>query len=382
MGLLDWLTEGIGSMGGSGSPSPPPMPPMQQTGADGPPATPPLTFQRPEFARDRPMPQGTDPMTAGGDTPNGPGLTPPPVPMPMPRPPGADAGSAALPPAATPSSGTGMPPGPPTSLAPGLPGPSAPQGGPLSRMLGLNPNPMRTVVGSLGAGLTAAGNSAGKSPAQALFSGAGASLEGGQKTDDKTLEQQQKYLAQAIAAKQAGNTELSNQYLNMYRIAQTEKLKQDALDKANGTDAKTGINTPEALYLSAVQRTNADPRLSLLRDQVRAGTAPANAPQLMSEMRDKILKEHMGNLKLSQKDADKVAKQPGMSMENPIKPKSQADLDGVKPGQWVVGPDGQAMQKKVKPAVGSPGAATPAVSGGALDPAASADPEAASAEAD
>lgn len=412
-GLLDWLSEGIGSsMGGSMSPLPQadnlptrPPPPVQQTGPDMPlpPGADPMTAggptpngpglpyapgSDPMTAGGTQFPPGMDPMTAGGSPPNGPGLPPlPQVPMPMARPPGADAGPAALPPSAMPTSGTGMPPGPPTSLMPpNLAPPLAPAGGgangPLGRLLGLDRNTEGRMRGSLGAGLKAAGENMHK-PGLAAFAGSmGSGIEGGKGADDKTTDQQTKYLTQAIAAAKSGNENALNIARTKLALAQAKTAEEGDPEKTALTVARTRestararkleegggkasvVNSPEQLYLRAIGATNSDGKLSLLKNAYiqasKDGQQDTPAAKAAKEAYEKAYDEtrdgHLKTLGVDPKIASKIGKQAGFSADNPIPSTglTKEKFDALPVGAYFVNPKDQRLLIKQPPAGANP----------------------------
>lgn len=394
-GLLDWLSDAIGgvgnaatdptTMGAMSSAGTPPVAPPQ------PPAPDPSQGQQPPM-----MPPGPAPQL-GPDSPQNPMGGP--VPMPMARPP--EAGPGAPPPPSNrgplqwtpPPIGSGGAPGPsvtaPSQSAPPVPivppggGPGLPPGasstegmgappssgpgpqarGILGRALGLDPNTERRLSGGLAAGFKAAGNSSGKSPFQALASGAGATLEGGDQADDKTTDKQSKYLDQAIKAAQMGDTRQLNQARTQLALAQTQMTLQ-------GKGGNSVVNSDQQLYLRAQGATNQDANLKILKSQydkiaMERGASSPEAKAAMDAYQktyDDTLNGHLGRLGLDPKAAAKIGKQPGMTQDNPVekgKLTSQEAFDKLPPGSWFVNPkDGKILQKPLAPI--APGAAQPA----------------------
>lgn len=395
MGLLDWLTDGAGSAMGGSSP-PPGMPPMQDPGTS----------------------DAMNPPPQVGDGGPPPSMLPPPasVPMPMARPPAAD-DPAALPPNAAPAIGTdlALPPNAAPSLAP----PPSTASGPLGRMLGLDRNRESQVRGSLGAGLKAAGENAHK-PGLAAFAGSmGSGIEGGKTASDKTTDQQQKYLTQAIAAAQAGNTAALNIARTKLALAQAKaaeegdpakselttartrlataqarKLEEggeDALKTARtrlataqatrleeGRDKKDSpINSPEQLYLRAIGATNGDGKLSLLKnayiqaskDGQQDTPAAKAAKKAYEDAYDQTRDAHLKTLGVDPKIASKIGKQPGFSADNPVPSTglTQQKFDQLPVGAYFLNPkDGRLLIKQPPaganppPAASSPAAPIPA----------------------
>lgn len=380
MGLLDWLTEGIGSDMGGGSAvgaGMPPLPPVQQTGTDAPPLAPPmppaqprLNFQRPEFAGTPPLPPAEDPMTAGGAPPNGPGLPPtppappmappvqPPVPMPAPRPPGAGA-LPPLPPAAGPTGGAGMPPGPPLSLAPDMHGPAA---APLDRSIGggLDQNKMRGIMGALGGGLKAAGNSAGKSPFQAFTSGAGEGLEGGEKSQDKGYDQRLKSLQLAVQAQRNGDTAAYNKnyaaYLKGKLEADTSKATPGARSAWNKPDSQKFIDAQNALAKDPEVHASQKmlEKLASTGDEAAIAKATATHNALIQQKQGLYL----AGVGLNPQTIAQNMKTPPGTPQNPHVVMNKADFDTyVKPGQAYKNPaDGKIYIRKETGAKEAPAA--------------------------
>lgn len=439
MGLLDWVATELGGLGGSGGsanlpfinattdfmggPPAPGMPPVQQTGddvgrlnnfnfsdmpmrdpsAEGMPAPPaaasmpppppnpmsdgmslPPGLGPPPSADGLPAPNsmggptypaGTDPMTAGGSMPNGPGL---PIPAPQPRPASAPGPAA---PSAAPTGGGGMPSAPPTDLtsiarsyerAGGNLAP--PRGEPqaqsiIGRALGLDPNRESQLRGTLAAGLKAAGESAGKSPMQAFSSGAGAGLEGGKKADDKTTDQQDKYLQRAIQARREGNQAAYQQNYLRYQIEATKAKLEASKEKAAGKDSV--MNSPEQLYLRAIGATNQDGGLKILANKVREAqklgpdSKEAQAAQAEYDKRFKEVRDgHLGTLGVDPSKIKGLESKPGFSEKTPFKdfPKdpaaAQKAFDALPEGAYFINPkDGRLLTKK---SASGPQAANPA----------------------
>jgi hypothetical protein len=415
MGLFDWLSDAIGSDNGAGGnmlsesmpgmgnptsgmgvPQPTmPMPPVQQTGTDAQalanppmPPGPPLGPDSPQNPTGGPVPM---PMARPQEA--GPGAPPPPSnrgPLQWTPPPFGSSGAASAP-AMAPGGGADVPGAMASYKAAGgtmAPPATAPGNGPaahgiLGRALGLDPNTESRMRGSLAAGLKAAGNSAGKSPFQALTSGAGEALGGGEAADNKTEDKQRKYLDQAIEAMKVGDQRQANLALTQLRQAQTKMTLEGKIGK------DSVLNSDAQLYLRAVGATNADGPLKLLRkaydDAVAGGGANSPAAQAAKKAYDDAYKAtldgHLGRLGLDPKAADKIGKQPGMSQDNPV-PKtqmtSQEAFDKLPPGAFFVNPkDGKILQKPMAPVApggqqqpaGAPGGTTlPAGQGGVPAP--------------
>lgn len=392
IGLLDWLAEGLGGGSGGmppglsdggmapqgpGGPSPMLSMPPVQTLETAPPPMPPVSGPQ---NHEPTLPLGGDPMTAGGGAPNGPGLpfatgTDPMLAggeMPngpgLPPMPPKTAGPSALPPNAAPTGGAGMP-GQPLSLADangivksyeGAGGTAfaPPQGGTaLTRSLGLDPNTARSIGGSLAAGLKAAGENAHK-PGLAAFAGsAGSAMEGGQKRDDKTTDQQDKYLARAIQAKKAGNDALYQQNYLRYQIEAAKAKLEASKERAAGKDSV--MNSPEQLYLRGVGATNADGELKILAARAKEAeklgdqAAAKAAMEAYNKRRQEVLDGHLKTLGVDPGKVKGISEKPGFSDKNPVKdfPKdpaaAQKAFDALPEGAYFINPkDGRLLTKK------------------------------------
>lgn len=437
MGLLDWLTEGVGSdMGGSsmgsGYKPEPPMPPVQMTGTDAPPLPDPMKSDIAggmQGAGPQPYPQGGDPvndptlprggdpmndptyrvggdpmqappysvggdpMTAGGAPPNGPGL--PPEMMLK-----SSVKRISVPTPLMPQSGGALPP--PLSLAPANPGPAAMEGQTaLGRALGIGPkqggNIMREFGGGLGKGLTAAAAAAHQPGLAAFAAGAGGAMTGSEETRKGINEEQNKYLTRAIAFAQAGNTAAANAALTDLRKAQTQQIKDG---KDSKSDKASVMNSTEQLYLRGLGAVNQNPQIKASAAQLKAiqsqfGADSKEAKAAMTAHNSLIEAEKkrvLGNLGINEKDAAKLGEKPGFSDQNPVKsfPKdpaaAQKAYDALPDGAFFINPkDGQLRIKQSKtaaPAGANPAAApqSPPTAPPVLDPAQAIAPAAAAAE--
>jgi hypothetical protein len=325
-------------------PTPPPVPPSQfAAGTD------------PVTAGGVPFAAGTDPMIAGGVPPNG-GLPPPPPPQ------------TATPPAARPTQGAipppppETPPGAPMSLAPQMAQNAPPSGlGPpdmqgrsgLLSAMGLSSDVANRMRGGLGAGLKAAGNSAGKSPMQALAGGAGESMEGGQKASDENNKQTQGYLKNAIDAKAKGDEAGYKQNYLKYLAA---KLKADT-DNAAGKNAASKNDSPTQLYLRARSEVSKDSEVrgsqKVLEGVIKNGT-PEEITQAQAKhaaLVQQKQQEAYAGLGLHPQTIAQIAQQPGNSEGNPIDGKkaglTQESIKKLEPGQFYTNPkDGKLYQYK------------------------------------
>jgi len=228
-----------------------------------------------------------------------------------------------------------------------------------------DPRTARQFMGSLGAGLKAAGSSAGKSPMQAAFGGAGAALEGGEKADDTGTEQQRRATA----------SERENQRLEetKRRNDQMFQVYQDRLKKAQqvGTVASRAQAWETSDY-GRLQHANAeiikgqaeirqnyraDLNAAATAGQSVSGQTPDQIRALMKKEQDElkagVYKQYNVNPDELQKrgsavfgddgkiDADKTKAQAH-------KPTSWDDFHAtVKPGHYFINPaDGKLMLRK------------------------------------
>lgn len=340
-GLLDWLTEGIGSNIGGAPPAPgmPPTPPMQQETMS---------------SVARPNPDGLSPPmppTIGDGGPPMPSLPPTPPPMP----PAADGSDGDVLPSAATATGGALPTAPPPA-----------SGGPnnmISRALGLDRNTARTVTGSLASGLKSVGENVHK-PGLAAFAGsAGSALEGGNTAENKIGDEQTKYLTQAITAAQAGNTAALNVARTKLALAQakTEEAKDGKPDKASV------MNSQEQLYLRGLGAVNQDPKvkasLAKLRSvQTQFGPDSKEAKAAMTAHNDLIdgaKKQVFGTLGVNEKDAAKIGKQPGFAADNPVPAAglTKEKFDKLPVGAYFINPKDQRLLIKQPPAGANPAAA-------------------------
>lgn len=245
MGLLDWLTEGLGPNGG--------MPPSGALEQQANPLLPPMPPER-GFGMD--APNLADPMTQAMPGGQGGGVGQPPVPLPQPRPAGAG-----LPQPPTDLSAAAAAPGAPLNLAPPPGGmmaqsamPQPPQQGAaaslLGRALGLSPERDRQVSSSLAAGLKSVGENYKKPGLAALAGSTGAAMEGGEKRTDKDTDQRTKLIQQAISAQAAGDRAgylKSMMQINNLKLQQAADPQAAAKAKASMTDEQKAVKVLELL---------------------------------------------------------------------------------------------------------------------------------------
>jgi|SRR5882672_4620196 len=370
MGLLDWLTDSLGGpMSGGGATAGESIPqPIAPPGMSSPPPT--LPDSRPNLP---PMPPNAgsaaaDITSAGA---GGAGAGAPPIPLPMPRPQTAAAPppTPLMPPPGAPGPGTAdavasyqraggtfAPPGEQGG------GPTVPSGNLsiIGRALGLDANRDKELRGSLATGLKSVGDNWNK-PGLAAFAGtAGSAMGGGNAAQDKTIEQQQKYLTQAISAAKVGDERAANQALTKLRLAQADMTRQGK----GGKDSV--VNSDQQLYLRAQGITNQDQNLKILKSQYDKAAVEfgSNSPQAKAALEahqkayTDTLNGHLTTLGLDPKKAEKMGKQPGFSQDNPIgkeKMNSQKAFNDLPPGSWFTNPkDGRVLQKPLA-AGGQPG---------------------------
>jgi len=368
-GLLDWLTEGLsgGGMGGetgmgaSGmdAMTPPPTPPVPMGMKDSPlmaPAPPP----------GMPPVQGLDnagpsqPQGFGDAPPLPPGAGAPPPPIPTPRPPDlGPGGQPPMPPSGPMTPGEGQnivnsyekaggtafaPPDDKNPLLRSLGSPAGP-GGPG----GMDQNKMRGVMGAIGAGLTAAGNSAGKSPFQALTSGAGAGLEGGQKGQDKGYDQRIKSLQLAVSATAQGDKAAANKNYAEYLSA---KLKHDT-DKMSGGGKNGAWNKPDSQkYIDAQRSVSQDPQVDAANKMlVKMDPSDPGFPKAKAEFDALVEKKQQQTYAVMQLSPQTIAAMNGNPPGTPKNPHvimNKQDFDTyVKPGQAYKNPaDGKIYVRK------------------------------------
>lgn len=439
MGALDWLTDLIGGSSGGMQ-----MPPMQglddrpsmpypqggdpMAGMGTPPypqGTDPMTAGlKPPFdpMRTQPMPpvqptetppvppypQGTDPMTAGGSPPappypqgtdpmtaGGPPGLPPGIPLPQARPAGAP--QVASPPTAPLPGGGAQPPLPPTDVsgamrsyqqAGGTMAPPAAPGGDgtaktiIGRALGLDGNRETQIRGALGAGFKAAGNSSGKSPMQAFASGAGEGLEGGSKSDDKTTEQQDKYLGRKIAANAQGETALNGAASRELNMARTKLALEQAkmVKEGGGFTGKAGTaNSQQQLYLRGNALVNNDPEVKLAKSTYDnlLKQYPPDSPEVKAaaDAHKKLVEakrtEHMTQLGIKPAEIEKMGKMPGMAKDNPVPAEglTKEKFDALPPGAYFINPKDKQVLVKKGPATAPTGGNQPVAPQQSMTPA-------------
>lgn len=385
MGLLDWLTDSVGSDMWGGSP---PMPPAQGLDSDVQ-KVPVRDISRAEFdgrfsppqvdPATQPMPGGQggpaqafDPSMAampGGQ--GGPASGPSPVPLPQQRPPGAPQ----MPPtdvSAASRQPPGQPPGQPMSLAaPGIDEQLPPQNGGgtanqmlsqgiLGRALGLSPQTSNRLGGALAAGLKSVGENYKKPGLAAMSGSAGAAMEGGIKREDTQYDQKLKSLQQAVSARAKDDEQ---GYKTGYLKYLGQKLKSEQETAAAGGGGRSGAwNKPDSQkFIDAMNAMNGDRRVvaseKALEQAIKDGDPKRIA--LLQAAHDKlntqVRGEYLTGVGLDPKQIEANMKNPPGTQQNPLKINSQSDFDRyVKPGQAYINPKDGKMYIRNGEGAGAP----------------------------
>jgi len=294
-----------------------------------------------------------------------PAAAPPPV---APPPPVNAANMAPMAPASASGAGTGARTGVLGSFLPGKPNSSFG-----SWLFGGDDRSARQFIGSLGAGLTAAGNSAGKSKMQALSSGAGAALTAGQKADDTGTEQQRKDTDQALGVAKLNETQRRNDQVMAWHMEQmrqkqmlgTVQSRADAWrnsDLGKITTAEGDINKKEANLRQE--------RLYDLKNAPDAETRKQINTEIQNDLeqyRQRLYKDRGINPESVQKTLSQ-----GRSYDNPHKPTTWDEFNAVvRPGQFYYNPADKKVYQRSKPAPPPSDYGRPTTAGGApsfIDP--------------
>lgn len=389
MGLLDWLTDGIGSDMGTAKPSalPPSISPGGWDNAmsfSSKPLLDPEPQGMPQGVEampggqggpaPAPMPQGIEAMPGGPGGPGGP--APSGVPLPKPRPPQAPQ----LPPTDV-SAASRPPPGPPMSLTPPGGGEQlAPQGsggtmdqalsqGILGRALGLSPETSKRFGSSLAAGLKSVGENYKKPGLAAMAGSAGSAMEGGNKRDDTAYDQKLKSLQQAVAARakddEAGYKTSYIKYLN-------NKQRSEEAAAASGGGKSGAWNKPDSQkFIDAMNAMSGDRRIVASQKELEQAIKDGDQKRIAQlrgvhdKLTDQVRLEYLTGVGLDPKQIEANMKNPPGSQQNPFKINSRQDFDRyVKPGQAYVNPkDGKVYIRNGEGGVPVDGAssATPGV---------------------
>lgn len=224
---------------------------------------------------------------------------------------------------------------------------------------------MRGMVGALGAGFKAAGNSAGKSPGQAFFSGAGEGLEGGQKSQDKGYDQRVKSLQLAVAAQANGDKAAYNKNYAEYLGA---KLKNDT-DKVSGGKGNAWNKPDSQKFIDAQRAISQDPQIDnankLLQKMDPTDKAYPQAKAAFDALVQKKQQQYYGAMQLSPQTIAAMNGNPPGSPQNPHTIMNRQDFDNyVQPGQAYKNPsDGKIYIRKgggdPNKDAEAPGSATP-----------------------
>jgi hypothetical protein len=214
--------------------------------------------------------------------------------MPQPRPAGAPTAPTAP---AGPAAATGAP----MQITPPAPNPDSSPAAPpikpastssfkfgdqtaLGRAIGVDPqsNGFKSAMAGLGEGLTAAGNSKGKSAGAAFGAGAGGALTGGTKQDNTQYDQRIKALQLAVNAKQADNKAEYDKNYAKYLIG---KNAADEAKTAAGGGKSGSWNKPDSQkFIDAQNAMAKDPDIKasqkILEAAVSGGNGPLNQPRI------------------------------------------------------------------------------------------------------
>ena len=263
-----------------------------------------------------------------------------------------------------------MPPGPPTSITPsapadaggGTPGPNGalnPATGFLGRALGLDANRERSVKGSIAAGFKAAGNSSGKSPFQALASGVGEGLEGGQKSADTGYDQRLKSLQLAVNAQAQGDKSAYNKNYAEYLKGKLENDKDSTTPNAKKGSA---WNKPDSQkFIDAQNALAKDPEIRAsqkLLEQASKTGEPADIAKATAAHNALIQQKqgmYLSGVGLDPAKIQANIQNPPGTPQNPHVIMNKQDFETyVKPGQAYKNPaDGKIYIRKTDGAAGA-----------------------------
>lgn len=281
--------------------------------------------QGPMFDVPQPSPGGM-PGTQAGPA-GAPPSAAPQIPMPPPRP------NIELPPGATPTGPA--PPAPPSIVA----GPPWTQGNAMDQFArrafgdmqgSLSPadRARGKFMSSLGAGLTAAGKSAGLSPAQAAFGGAGAAIEGGEKRSDVQEAQGEKRLDTALKAMQMGNLA---EYRKQVMAYNNEKLKATGM---NARQKASLWENPSWRYLNMQRQITSeiDVERKKLAEKKNRTPEEVDADNRTLDAKKKELEaKYTGAFNITPQELQKQQQFPmGKHPDNPWLPQTEGDFTGMK----------------------------------------------------
>jgi hypothetical protein len=209
-------------------------------------------------------------------------------------------------------------------------------------------------MAGLGQGLTAAGNSKGKSAGQALASGAGGAITGATKQDSDQYNQRLKALQLAVQAQQVGDKAAYNKNYAEYLKG---KL---ANDSSSGSKKNGSRNKPDSQkFIDAQNAMSKDPDIraseKILEAAVAGGNGPLNQPRIdaaqaaHSALVAQKQQMYFAGVGLDPAKIQANIQNPPGTLRNPHDVNSKADLDNyVKPGQAYKNPaDGKIYIRKV-----------------------------------
>lgn len=188
----------------------------------------------------------------------------------------------------------------------------------LGQMFGMNAADEKNTLSSLGAGLKAVPANA-HQPGIAAFAGtAGASIEGYSKSEDKRIDQMLKLIQQ----KQKAGDDSSALSIQQVKL-ETAKLQLQNLKDNNG---KSGAynKPPQQLYQDAMRLSQNDPNVKAsekaLEETIKNGKPAeiAKAQQEHAQLVAVVQDKHLAGVGLPPQSAAAVAKQPGLTAQNPV----------------------------------------------------------------
>lgn len=227
----------------------------------------------------------------------------------------------------------------------------------LGRSLGINPNStspssnnFRSAMAGLGEGLTAAGNSKGKSAGQAFASGAGGALTGASKQDNTAYDQRLHSLQLAVTAQAAGDRAAYNKNYADYLKG---KLANDA--KEGGGKKNSAWNKPDSQkFIDAQNAMSKDPDIRASQKVLDGAVSNGNQAQIaQAQAAHTALVQQKQQMYFAGVGLDPAKIQANMqnppgTPQNPHAVTSKADFDTyVKPGQAYKNPsDGKIYIRK------------------------------------
>jgi hypothetical protein len=202
----------------------------------------------------------------------------------------------------------------------------------LGRAFGMNSSDETALKNKLGPGLAAVGQNWNK-PGLAAFAGsAGSAIEGGTKGEDTRVDK----MLKLIQAKQKAGDDSSATSLAKVKL-ETAQMQLQNLKDGNGKGTAWN-KPPQQLYQDAMRLSASDPNVKASEkaleqtikdgDPTKVAQAKADHAALVSAVQDK----HLMGVGLTPQSAAEIAKQPGLTSENPV---PQAAFNG-KPFDQVV----------------------------------------------